>query len=200
MKNLVLAVLISASLCAEAFAQSTFEVTGTPVPVTLVKQNYGRVPKGIAAYDLNICNSSRAKQSIVSSEIYQALSKSDGTLQPIGRHIVLASLLRSHNWSALRIISLALSSAMGVLTVINSSKNGGSGQLLAAIALGSLSTQQLTMGLKGNTSADQLEKFDSQVLEPALVLDAGSCVERTVFTAGQGSKVNKPAALSFHVR
>jgi hypothetical protein len=200
MKNLVLAALIIASLCAEGFAQSTFEVTGTPIPVTLVKQNYGRLPKGIAAYDRNICNSSRAKQSVVSSEIYQALSRSDGSLQPIGRQIVLASMLRSQNWSALRILGLALNSAMGVLTVISSKKNSGSGQLLAAIALGSLSTQQLTIGLKGSTSADQLEKFDAQVLEPALVLDAGSCVERTVFTAGQDSKVQKPAALSFHVR
>jgi hypothetical protein len=200
MKNLVLAALIVASLCPTGFAQRTFEVTGTPVPVTLVKKNYGRMPKGIAAYDLNICNSSRVKQPVVSSEIYQALSRSDGTLQPIGRQIVLASMLRSHNWNALRILSLALNSAMGVLTVLNASKAGGSGQLLAAIALGSLSTQQLTMGLNKNTSAGQLEKFDAQVLEPALVLDAGSCVERTVFTAGQNSKVKKPAALSFHVR
>jgi hypothetical protein len=87
----------------------------TPVPVSLVKKNYGRMPKGIAAYDLNICNSSRVKQPVVSSEIYQALSRSDGTLQPIGRQIVLASMLRSHNWNALRILNLALNSAMGVL-------------------------------------------------------------------------------------
>jgi hypothetical protein len=93
-----------------------------------------------------------------------------------------------------------MNSAMGVLTVLNASKTGGSGQLLAAIALGSLSTQQLTMGLNKSTSAGQLEKFDAQVLERALVLDAGSCVERTVFTAGQNSNVKKPAALSFHVR
>jgi hypothetical protein len=200
MKNLVLAALIITSLCAKGFAQSTFEVTGTPVPVTLVKQSYGRMPKGIAAYDLTICNSSRAKESVVSSEIYQALSRSDGSLQPIGRQIVLASMLRTQTWSAQRIISLALNSAMGVLTVLSSSKTGGSGQLLAAIALGSLSTQQLTTGLTGNRSSDQLEKFDAQVLEPALVLDAGSCVERTVFAAAQNSKVKKPAALSFHVR
>jgi hypothetical protein len=55
------------------------------------------------------------------------------------------------------------------------------------------------MGRNTNVSADQLEKFDTQVLEPALVLDSGSCVERTLFTAGQDSKV-KPAILSFHVR
>src|SRR6266513_1245940 len=126
MKNLVLAALIMISLYAKGFAQSTFEVTGTPVPLTLMKQNYGRMPKGIAAYDLNICNSSRVKQSVVSSEMYQALANSDGALQPIGRQIVLASMLRSQNWSAQRILSLVLNSAVGVLTVITSSKNGGS--------------------------------------------------------------------------
>jgi hypothetical protein len=197
MKNVVLAVVSIASLGTAAFAQSTFEVTGTPIPVTLLKQNYGKTPKGIAAYDLNICNSSRVKQSVVSSEIYQALSRSDATLQPIGRDIVLASILRTPNWSTLRILSIALNAATGVLMVLTSSK--GSSQLLAAIALGSVGTQQLTTGLKGNTTADQLEKFDTQVLEPALVLDAGSCVERTVFTASD-SKVKKPAGLSFHVR
>jgi hypothetical protein len=70
---------------------------------------------------------------------------------------------------------------------------------LAAIALGSFSAQQLTTGQNTSVSADQLEKFETQVLEPALVLDSGSCVERTVFTAMQDSRI-KPADLSFHVR
>src|SRR5947209_13366597 len=106
MKTVVLAVVSSAALGTACFAQGTFEVTGTPIPVTLLKQNYGKTPKGIAAYDLNICNSSRIKQSVVSSEIYQALSRSDATLQPIGRDIVLASILRTPNWSTLRILSI----------------------------------------------------------------------------------------------
>jgi hypothetical protein len=93
---------------------------------------------------------------------------------------------------------VALNAATGVLTVLASSK-GSSEQVLAAIGLGSVSTQQLTNGLNGNTTSDQLEKFEAQVLEPALVLDAGSCVERTVFTASD-SKVKNPAGLSFHVR
>src|SRR4051794_27009248 len=135
MKNVVLAVVSIAFLGAAGFAQSTFEVTGTPIPAALLKQNYGKTPKGIAAYDLNICNSSRAKQSVVSSEIYQALSRSDATLQPIGREIVLASILRTSNWSTLRILSVALNAATGVLMVLTSSK--GSGQLVAAVALGS---------------------------------------------------------------
>lgn len=197
MKNLVLVVVSVACLGAPGFAQSTFYVTGTPIPATLSKQNYGKTPKGIVAYDVNICNSSRAKQSVVSSEIYQALSKSDATLQPIGRQIALASILRTQNWSTLRILTIALNAASGVLMVLSSSK--GSEQLLSAIALGSISTQQLTTGVNGNTTADQLEKFEAQVLEPALVLDAGSCAERTIFTA-LDSKVKKPVGLSFHVR
>jgi hypothetical protein len=196
MKHIALAALILTFLCAESFAQSTFEVTGTPLPATLMKQNYGKTPKGIAAYDLNICNSSGVKQSVVSSEIYQALAKSDLTLQPIGRQVVLASILRTQNWSTLRIVNIALSAVTGALMVLSPPK--GSGQLLAAIALGTLSTQ-LTSGLPGSTTADQLEKFEAQVLEPALVLDAGSCAERTVFTA-LDPEVKKPAGLSFHVR
>lgn len=198
MKLFVVAVSI-ASLGVASFGQSTFQVTGTPIPVTLSKQNYGKTPKGITAYDLSICNSTATKQSVVSSQIYQALSKSNPAIQPIGRQIVLASILQTQNWSVLRILDVVLNSASGVLAVLSSSKNSGSGRLLAAVALGSLSAQQLTMGQNTNVSANQLEKFDMQVLEPALVLDSGSCVERTLFTTGQDPKV-KPPTLSFHVR
>jgi hypothetical protein len=197
MKHIGLAALIIAFLSAESFAQSTFEVTGTPLPATLIQQNYGKTPKGITAYDLNICNSSLVRQSVVSAEIYQALSQSDATLQPIGRQIVLASILRTQNWSTSRILNIALNAVTGALMILAPPK--GSGQLLAAIALGTQSTQQLTSGLPGSTTTDQLEKFEAQVLEPALVLDAGSCAERTVFTALDPG-VKKPAGLSFHVR
>jgi hypothetical protein len=197
MKHVGLAALILTSLCSGSFGQSTFEVTGTPLPATLLKQNDGKTPKGITAYDLNICNSSGLRQSVVSSEIYQALSRSDAALQPTGRHVVLASILRTQNWSALRLVNIALNAVTGALMVLAPPK--GSGQLLAAIALGTLATQQLTSGLPGSTAADQLEKFEAQVLQPALVLDAGSCAERTVFTA-LDPEVTKPAGLSFHVR
>src|ERR1700719_669564 len=103
MKNFVVVIVSIAFLGAACFAQSTFEVTGTPIPGTLSKQNYGKTPKGITAYDLSICNSTRTKQSVVSSEIYQALSKSNPVIQPIGRQIVLASVLQTQNWSVLRI-------------------------------------------------------------------------------------------------
>jgi hypothetical protein len=197
MRHAGLAALIITFLCTESFAQSTFEVTGTPLPATLIKQNYGKMPKGITAYDLNICNSSGVRQSVVSAEIYQALSGSDATLQPIGRQIVLASILRTQNWRTLRVLNIALNAVTGALMVLAPPK--GSGQLLAAIALGTLSTQQQTNGVPGSMTADQFEKFEAQVLEPALVLDAGTCAERTVFTASN-PEVKRPAGLSFHVR
>jgi hypothetical protein len=59
--------------------------------------------------------------------------------------------------------------------------------------------------LKPILSADQVEKFEAQVLEPALVLDSGSCVERTVFvitTASSKGKANlriTAEPLSFHI-
>jgi hypothetical protein len=202
MKHVVLAMVSITFLGVGGFAQSTFEVTATPVPLALLKQNYGKTPKGITGYELSICNSSRAQQSVVSSEIYQAMSKSNPAIQPLGRQMVLGSILRAQNWGALRILGIVLNSASNVLMVLSSSKYGGSQRVLAAIALGSLSAQELTVGQKTNMSADQLEKFETQVLEPALVVDSGSCVERTVFTATQDSKEFrvKPASLSFHVR
>jgi len=78
-------------------AQGTFQVTGTPIPTELVKQNYGTVPKGITAYDLSICNITAIKQSVVSSRIFQALSESSTSLQPIGKQIMLAAILRNQN-------------------------------------------------------------------------------------------------------
>jgi hypothetical protein len=70
-------------LCAGmAPAQNTFAVTGTAIPASLMQQNYGKLPKETTGYDLNICNITNAKQSIVSSEIYQALSQSNAGLHP----------------------------------------------------------------------------------------------------------------------
>jgi hypothetical protein len=69
-------------------------------------------------------------------------------------------------------------------------------------ALASLAGQQVLGTLKPVLSADQLEKFESQVLEPALVLDSGSCVERTVFVIVNGSSAKnrvKIEPLSLHI-
>jgi hypothetical protein len=199
MRNLGTATLLGMFLCALGFAQGTFVVTGTPIPKDLLEQNYGRVPKGIGAYDLSICNSTGTRQSVTSSEIYQALSECDKGLQPVGRQIMLAAILRNQNRNVANILSLALNSAAGVLSVLSSSKYSVPTGILTGTAVGSLSVQQLLSNLRPILSVDQVEKFESQVLEPALVLDGGSCVERTVFVASESSR-SKPQGLRFHVR
>lgn len=180
-------------------AEDTFVVTGTAIPRDLLQQNYGKLPKGISAYDLSICNTTEKRQSVVSSAIYQALAESNPGLQPIGRQIMLAAILRNQNRGAGAILGIALNSVSGVLAVLSSSKFNAPAGLVTGAALASLSAQQLMSTLKPILSADQVEKFESQVLEPALVLDSGSCVERTVFTASPAVK-NRAQPLNFHVR
>jgi hypothetical protein len=78
-------------ISALASGQSTFVVTGTPIPASLLQQNYGKLPKGITGYDLNICNTTNAKQSVVSSEIYQTLTQTNIDLHPIVKSCWLPS-------------------------------------------------------------------------------------------------------------
>jgi hypothetical protein len=185
-----------------SYAQETFEITGTPIPSQLLNQNYGSVVKGVNAYDLNICNITEVKQSLTSSKVYQALMQADTTIQPVGRQIMLASILRNQNHSLTNILGLAMSSATGVLSVLGTSKFSLPAKWSAAAALASLTGQQVLNNLKPVLSADQLEKFENQVLEPALVMDSGTCVERTVFTINApGVKPKtKTQGLSFRVR
>lgn len=199
MRRTVTAVLGLALACGYSFAQSTFTVTGTPIPRGLVQQNYGSVPKGVTAYDLTICNASAVKQSLISSEIYQALSNTNGAIQPVGRQIMLAAIVRNQNHSPASILRMSLNSATTVLSILSSSKFHVPTALVAGAALASISGQQVLTDLSPILSADQLEKFETQVLEPALVLDAGSCVERTMF-AVSATPQTKSQALSFHVR
>jgi hypothetical protein len=183
-----------------ASAQDTFEITGTPIPSRLLTQNYGSVVKGVSAYDLNICNISDARQSLTSSKVYQALMQADTDIQPVGRQIMLASILRNQNRSLVNMLSLAMSSATGTLSLLNTSAYRLAPDWSAAAALASITGQQLLNNLRPVLSADQLEKFESQVLEPALVMDSGSCVERTVFTISISATITKPKALNFRVR
>ncbi|MBV8865635.1 MAG: hypothetical protein JO210_09610 [Acidobacteriaceae bacterium] len=180
-------------------AQNTFLVTGTAIPAGLLQQNYGKLPKGIAGYDLNICNITDSKQSIVSSEIYQALAQSNAGLQPIGRQIMLTAILRSQNKSAGAIMTMLLNSVTGVLSILSSSKYGPPAGVVSGTALGAISAQQILTNLKPVLTNDQVEKFETEVLEPALVLDSESCVERTVFAAADTPAAGKHA-LSFRVR
>ena len=198
MKSLVLAGLATVLLSAIGSAQATFEITGTPIPASLLRQNYGSVPKGIGAYDLSICNISDTKQSLVSSRIYQALSSTNSVLEPIGRQIMLASILHNQNRNTMTILGAILNSTTGVLSVFGASRYKLPSGVATGAALGSLAGQQLISTLRPIFSADQLEKFDAQVLEPALVLDGGSCVERTVFVDSLEAKA-KAQPLSFHI-
>jgi hypothetical protein len=196
--GLVLALVIFAGF---ACAEDNFVVTGTAIPSELLQQNYGHIPKGVIGYDLNICNVSPVKQSIVSSAIFQALAQSTAGLQPIGRQIMLASLLRNQNRSKGAILTMVLNSVTGVLAVLSSSKLSPPAGVVTGTALAAISAQQILTNLKPVLTNDQLEKFESEVLEPALVLDAGSCVERTVFAA---STATPPAArarsLQLHIQ
>lgn len=191
---------ILALVASRAAAQDTFEITGTPIPQQLLTQNYGSMSKGISAYDLNICNVSDARQSLTSSKVYQALMQADASIEPVGRQIMLASILRNQNRSLANVLGLAMSSATSALSLIGSSSDKLHGNWMTGAALASVIGQQVLNTLKPVLSADQLEKFEDQVLEPALVMDSGSCVERTVFTISISSAKTKLQGLNFRVR
>lgn len=197
--RLLITAICALATGASCVAQSAFSVIGTPIPPSLVKQNYGRVPKGIVAYDLNICNASAAKQSVISGEIYQALSQNSAALQPVGREIVFAAILQNRNRSIPSILTTALATAWTVYSAINSATRNGPSGLLTATTLLSVAGPQILSDLKPSRSASQLQQFESQVLEPALVLDAGACVERTIFAKPSSPKL-KLQNLNFHVR
>ncbi len=200
MRRLGTGLVITATFGAGLFAQQTFVITGTAIPPALLQQNYGRMPKDVQAFDLSICNITATKQSVVSSEIYQALAESNSELRPIGRQIMLASILHNQSHSTSAILGLILNSTAGVLSALSSSRYSIPAGVVAATALVSISAQQILSSLKPVLSADELEKFENQVLEPALVLDGGSCVERTVFTVSSVNPKNRSQSLTFHVR
>jgi hypothetical protein len=183
-----------------ASAQDRISVTGTPIPQQLLVENYGKMPKGIVAYDLSICNVSEQKQTVVSSEIYQALANANVQVTPIGRQIMLASVLQNQSRSLSTILSVALGSSTGIVAVLGTSKAVSIPTTLStAFALGSLVLGQVTNSLKPVMSPNVVEKFETDVLQTALVLDTGSCVERTMFAAVPKT-TNKPAAVQFRLK
>ena len=192
-------VAVALALAAKlASAQTAFAVTGTAIPAALLQQNYGKLPKGIVGYDLNVCNVSNTKQSIVSGEIFQALMQTNPGLQPVGREIMFATILRNQNRSRGTVLTIALNSVTTVLSILSSAKYSVPPGLITGSALGAISAQQLLASLRPVLSADQLQTFETQVLQAALVLDAGSCAERTVFASAAASSNVK--TLNFHVR
>jgi len=196
----ILALMAALSLAAiAARAQDTLAVSGTPIPKQLLVQNYGAMPKGVGAYDLSICNVTNTRQPVVSSEVYHALAQSNIALKPIGRQIILASILQNQRRDLLSILNIALNSATGVFSILSTSSSlNVPGSVNTSVALGTIVLGQITNSLRP-VLPDKLEKFDRDVLESALVLDGGSCVERTVFTMTEGKKA-QPAGLSFHMR
>jgi hypothetical protein len=195
--------LISAAiygvLAITAGAQEPISVTGARIPADLLKMNYGRLPPTIQGFDLNICNPSSDKQAVTSSQIYQALAKSNPSLQPMGRQIVLGAILHNQKHSVATVLTVVLNSAVGVLSVVGAIQSGVPANVLAGAALGSAIGQYLLHGLPALT-ADQVERYESQALEPALVLDGGTCVERTVFALAPPGPQSAYQNLTFHVR
>ena len=118
---------------------------------------------------------------------------------------MLAAILRNQAHSVSNILQIALNSTTSILSVLSVSRVQLPSGLVTGLALGSLTGQQVISSLKPLLSADQVEKFEAQVLEPALVLDSGSCVERTVFVTGFVKLKGKaklyaaPDPLSFHI-
>jgi hypothetical protein len=196
----LIGVAISGMLAMTVAAQDTFSVTGTQIPVNLVKVNYGRLPKTIQGFDLNICNESGEKQSVTSSQIYQALVTANPGLHPLGRQIVMGEILRNQQRSVTTVLTVVLNSAVGVLSVLGAARTGIPPNVLAGFAVGSTVGQQLLTSLKPVLTADQVQRYESQVLETALVLDTGSCVERTVFALEAPGTANTVQSLTFHVR
>ena len=198
-KNLGRLLVLASFLATAARAQDTFSVTGTQIPADVVKVNYGKMPRTIEAFDLNICNQNTEKRAVTASQIYQALA-SGVSLQPLGGQIMLAIILRNQQRSVTTVMTVALNSAVGVLSVLGASRSGISVRTLAGAALGAAVGQQLLQNLRPVRTADQLARYQSQVLESALVLDGGTCVERTVFTLASPGVRNKIQTLKFHVR
>ncbi len=193
MKTLTVLILIALCCNVSSASQPTFAITGTAIPLDLLKLNYGNVPKGIQAYDLNVCNLTEARHSLTSSEIYQALVESQPSLRPIGRQIMLAAILRNQNHSLRTWLNLGLVSVTGILPVLGTSRSGLPAGALSAATLAAPIAQQLLAIWSPVLTADQVEKFESMVLEPTLLLDGGSCLERTLFTT-----LDSPPKRSLH--
>lgn len=188
-----------------AAAQDSISVTGTLIPQQLLVQNYGNMPKGVSGYDLSICNISQQKQTVISTQIYQSLVKSNVSLMPIGRQVMLASILQNQSRSFTTILNVALGSATGIVALLSSSSSvRAPNGLVTSLGLSSLMLGQVTTSLKPVLPADRVQKFEREALETALVLDTGSCVERTLFavdsTPSAAGAKRKPADLQFRMK
>ena len=200
MRKYLVLMAIFCAMAGTSAAQDKFTVSGTPIPDPLAVANYGPMPKGVTGYDVSICNATDQRLSVVSSQIYQSLSQANVALKPLGRQIMLTAILQNQRRSVASILGVALNSATSIVALLSAS--GGTTiprGFETAAGLGSIVLGQVTSQLKPVLPPDKVEKFDREVLEPALVLDGGSCVERTIFALSGNPKI-PPASLSFHIR
>lgn len=199
MKAVVKATVTMALCGGLSLAQTTFEVTGTPVPPDLLKASYGALPKSIGAFDISICNLTELKQTVISSKVTQALSQTYPQLRPMGRQMVLSAMLHNQGRRPLSVLNTSLTAVGSAFSVLSASKYALPSNWSSAIAFASIATQQLLSGFKPVMSAEQIEKFQTEALEPSFLLSGGSCEQRTLFTVTT-PPVSKPSSLSFHVR
>ncbi len=195
----ILVAFAAALLCAMlATAQDTFTATGSAIPASLLAQNYGSMPKGIVGYDLTICNATDQKQSVTSSQVYQALAASNVPIMPVGSQMILASILGSERNNILTLVTAGLNTAVGAFSLMGTSKrlNPPAG-VKTGVGLASLSLQ-LTSNLRSVRPAEKLQKLETDALPQALILDSNSCVEKTLFAVATTPNV-KPATIAFHI-
>jgi hypothetical protein len=109
-------------------------------------------------------------------------------------------VLQNQQRSVASILTVVLNSTVGVLSVLGAARSGLPSNALAGAAVGSALAQQLLNNLKPVLSPDQMQRYESEVLETALLMDSGSCVERTVFAVSTASAKSSVSSLTFHVR
>ena len=97
--------------------------------------NYGKLPKSIQAFDLNICNQGTEKQAVTSSQIYQALVQANSHLQPIGRQIIMGEILQNQQRSLTTVLAVVLNSTVGVLSVLGAARTAVPSNVLAGAAV-----------------------------------------------------------------
>ena len=113
-------------------------------------------------------------------QVYQVLTGAYLRLLPMGRAIMLAAILVIRT-TVFRRFSTFGWNLPPEFSRAGTAKTGVPDGFAAGAALASLAAQQLIGRRPPVLTADQVETFESQILEPALALDGGSCVERTMF-------------------
>ena len=183
-----------------ATAQDTFTVTGTAIPPSLLARNYGSMPKGIVGYELTICNTTDQKQSLTRSQVDQALAGSTSQITPVASQVILASMLTTRGQKILSFATFGLNTAVGICALLSTSKKSNPpANVKTGISVASMTLPQLATLLQPVPPVDRVQKYETDVLPPALVLDSNSCVEKILFVVAAAPNA-KPEALAFHIK